>query len=67
MLAGNTFVDSYPDNPNVGMITLGDHLRNHADGVAFGVPVRPCDTDSRGCINDYMDADKKELASPEDI
>ena len=65
MLAGNTFVDSYPDNPNVGMITLGDHLRNHADGVAFGVPVRPCDTDSRGCINDYMDADKKELASPE--
>ena len=65
MLAGTTFVDSYPDNPNVGMITLGDHLRNHADGVAFGVPVRPCDTDSRGCINDYMDADKKELASPE--
>ena len=65
MLAGNTFVDSYPDNPNVGMITLGDHLHNHADGVAFGVPVRPCDTDSRGCINDYMDADKKELASPE--
>ena len=65
MLAGTTFVDSYPDNPNVGMITLGDHLRNHADGVAFGVPVRPCDTDSRGCINDFMDADKKELASPE--
>jgi hypothetical protein len=65
MLSGNTFVDTYPNNPNVGMITLGDHLRPHGGGVAFGVPVRPCDTDSRGCIDDYMDADKKELASPE--
>jgi hypothetical protein len=65
MLSGNTFVDSYANNPNVGMITLGDHLRDHADGVAFGVPVRPCDTDGRGCIDDYMDADKNELASPE--
>lgn len=65
MLSGNTLVDSYANNPNVGMITLGDHLRDHADGVAFGVPVRPCDTDGRGCIDDYMDADKNELASPE--
>ena len=64
-LQGNTFVDSYPNNPNVGMITLGDHLRDHGAGVAFGVPVRPCDVDSRGCIGDYMGADTNELAAPE--
>lgn len=65
VLGGNDFVDAYSNNPNVGMITLGEHLRPHGDGVSFGVPVRPCDTDGRGCIKDFMDADKKELASPE--
>ena len=64
-LQNNTFVDSYPNNPNVGMITLGDHLRDHGAGVAFGVPVRPCDVDGRGCIKGYLDFDEKELASPE--
>jgi hypothetical protein len=65
ILAGNTFVDSYANNPNVGMVTLGESLHPHGGGVTFGVPVRPCDTDSRGCIDGYMDADKNELASPE--
>lgn len=64
-LGGNTFVDSYPNNPNEGMITLGEHLNPHGAGVAFGVPVRPCNVDGRGCINDYLDFDEKELASPE--
>lgn len=65
VLGGNTFVDSYPNNPNVGMVALGDHLRNHGTGVSFGVPVRPCDKDSRGCIGSYLDYDKDELAAPE--
>ena len=64
-LGANTFLDGYINNPNEGMITLGDHLRPHGAGVAFGVPVRPCDVDSRGCIKDYMDFDENELASPE--
>ena len=65
ILSGNTFVDVYANNPNVGMVTLGEHLNHHGGGVTFGVPVRPCDTDDRGCIDDYLDFDKKELAAPE--
>ncbi len=65
VLAGNTFVDAYSNNPNEGMITLGEALHPHGGGVAFGVPVRPCNIDSRGCIKDYMDFDKNELAAPE--
>ena len=65
VLGGNTFVDSYPNNPNVGMVALGEHLRPHGGGVSFGVPVRPCDEDNRGCIDDYLDFDKDELAAPE--
>ena len=65
VLGGNTFIDQYTNNPNVGMVTLGDHLRNHGGGVAFGVPVRPCNIDSRGCIKDYLDFDSDELAMPE--
>lgn len=64
-LGGNTFVDVYQNNPNVGMVALGDHLRSHGSGISFGVPVRPCNIDSRGCLNDYLDFDKDELASPE--
>lgn len=65
LLANNTFIDNYTNNPNEGMITLGDHLRPHGAGVAFGVPVRPCDFDNRGCLNDYLDFTKKQLAAPE--
>lgn len=61
------FPDAYPaSNPNDGMMPLAGWRDGHtAGGVSFGVPVRPCDVDSRGCIDDYMDADKLELASPE--
>lgn len=52
-------------NPNQGLVALGSHLHGADGGVTFGVPVRPCDEDSRGCINDYMDFDEDELASPE--
>ena len=63
--AGNKFSDTYPNNPNDGMIVLGSNLHKTKGGVAFGVPQAPCDYDSRGCIKDYMDANSHELASPE--
>lgn len=53
------------NNPNDGMVVLGSQLHDTDGGVAFGVPVRPCDTDSRGCLRDYMDASLQELESPE--
>lgn len=49
------------ENPNDGMEVLGERLHDQANGVAFGVPVRPCDVDSRGCIDDYLDKDENEL------
>ncbi|CAG4882142.1 conserved exported protein of unknown function [Georgfuchsia toluolica] len=69
-LAGNTFADGYPTaqgalNGNDGMIVLGSRLGGIHNGVSFGVPVRPCDVDSRGCIKDYMDAKRHDLESPE--
>jgi hypothetical protein len=53
------------NNPNDGMIVLGEKLHKQGGGVAFGVPQRPCDVDKRGCIKDYMDANTHELESPE--
>lgn len=52
-------------NPNDGLVVLGGHLHDIDGGVGFGVPVRPCDDDNRGCIRGYMDADQDELAAPE--
>ena len=53
------------NHPNEGMIVLGQPLHEANGGVTFGVPVRPCDVDSRGCINGYLDKDGDELRSPE--
>ncbi|MDO9624900.1 MAG: DUF1302 domain-containing protein [Pseudomonas sp.] len=52
-------------NPNEGMIVLGENLHKTRGGVAFGVPVRPCDKDSRGCIDNYLDASSDDLRFPE--
>ncbi|NOG59590.1 MAG: DUF1302 domain-containing protein [Proteobacteria bacterium] len=53
-------------NPNDGLALLGADLHGGTGtGVGLAYPVRPCDTDSRGCIDGYMDADKQELISPE--
>ena len=68
MVFPNTaFVDAYPNNPNEGLRVLGDRWHGIDGGVAFGVPVRPCNTDSRGCkdFGGYGDQSKNELASPE--
>ncbi|WP_312955454.1 DUF1302 family protein [Stutzerimonas nitrititolerans] len=52
-------------NPNEGMIVLGENLHKTRGGVALGVPVRPCDKDSRGCIDDYLDYSSNDLRFPE--
>lgn len=65
--AGNAFVDSYANNPNEGLRVLGDRWHSTEGGVAFGVPVRPCDVDSRGCrdFGGYGDKTLSELEAPE--
>jgi hypothetical protein len=52
-------------NPNEGLENLGEHLHSVSGGFDLAVPVRPCDEDSRGCLDDYMDADLNELRYPE--
>ncbi len=64
VLPGGDF-DSTNVNPNTGLRNLGSAIHTPDGGVDLGVPVRPCDVDSRGCIPGYMDADSDELASPE--
>ncbi|WP_374324773.1 DUF1302 family protein [Azonexus sp.] len=67
-LAGNKFVDAYPaSNPNAGLRVLGDRWHKIDGGVAFAVPVRPCDVDKRGCrdFGGYGDLKRSELEAPE--
>lgn len=67
-LANNAFVDSYgANNPNDGLRILGDRWHKTNGGVAFAVPVRPCDEDKRGCrdFGGYGDQKLSELESPE--
>ncbi|MDX9766546.1 MAG: hypothetical protein RBT51_04325 [Ectothiorhodospiraceae bacterium] len=52
-------------NPNEGLVQLGWANHQTGGGVGMGVPVRPCDVDSRGCIKDYLDFDSDELRFPE--
>ncbi len=52
-------------NPNDGFTVLGNHLHPTGGGVAFGVPQQPCNYDSRGCIDGYMDATLNDLRFPE--
>ncbi|MFZ2269088.1 MAG: DUF1302 family protein [Azonexus sp.] len=66
--AGNAFIDTYgANNPNDGFRVLGDRWHAINGGVAFAVPVRPCDTDSRGCrdFGGYGNQKLNELEMPE--
>ncbi len=50
------------NNPNRGLRFAAEELYDYTDGgTVLATPVRPCDDDSRGCINDYMDRDLNEL------
>ncbi|WP_310494532.1 DUF1302 family protein [Dechloromonas sp.] len=63
----NAFGFDLTQNPNTGMRVLGDRWHATEGGVAFGVPVRPCDVDSRGCrdFGGYGDKTLSELEAPE--
>lgn len=61
ILPNNAFGFDVAANPNDGLIVLGEPLHGQGTSVAFGVPVRPCNVDPRGCIEGYMDADLNEL------
>jgi len=52
-------------NPNRGLKVLGRPLHGTNGGVAFGVPQRPCNRDSRGCIGGYLNYDKDDLRFPD--
>ncbi|HZX31500.1 MAG TPA: DUF1302 family protein [Rhodocyclaceae bacterium] len=66
-LTSNAFTNGYPNSPNTGFRVLGDRWHNIEGGVAFAVPVRPCDTDSRGCrdFGGYGNLKQSELEAPE--
>ncbi len=66
-LVNNQFTNGYPNSPNDGFRVLGDRWHDTDGGVAFGVPVRPCDTDKRGCTDfgGYGDLTLSELEHPE--
>ena len=61
------FPATYPNNPNTGLRVLGDRWHDINGGVAFAVPVRPCDEDDRGCrdFGGYGDQKQSELEAPE--
>jgi len=65
----NKFIDAYPaSNPNQGLIVLGQNYHAvNTNGVEFAVPVRPCDTDHRGCkdFGGYGNEDLQQLEAPE--
>lgn len=65
----NKFVDTYTNaNANgTGLRVLGDRWHGPDSGVAFAVPVRPCDSDSRGCrdFGGYGNKKLNELEMPE--
>ncbi len=55
-------------NPNQGMIVLGQRWHSvNRGGVEFGVPVRPCNVDPRGCVNfgGYGNLSRHDLEFPE--
>lgn len=67
-LVNNAFIDNYgASNPNTGLRILGDRWHSTDGGVAFGVPVRPCDVDSRGCrdFGGYGNKSLSQLEAPE--
>ena len=72
----NRFVDpNYADlntppasyGPGSGLRVLGDRWHAQGTGAAFAVPVRPCDVDSRGCVDfgGYGNLKRSELEMPE--
>jgi hypothetical protein len=67
VLFGGSTAQILQNNPNTGLRVLGDRWHSADGGVTFGVPVRPCDVDSRGCrdFGGYGNQGMSELEAPE--
>ena len=53
-------------NPNEGLGLVGEDVHNFENGgVVLAYPTRPCNIDSRGCIDGYMDDSLDDLRFPE--
>jgi len=67
--ATTAFVNGNQFGPDsgVGLRILGDRWHGPDSGIALAVPVRPCDTDKRGCrdFGGYGDKKLSELEAPE--
>lgn len=64
----NTALPPASYGPGTGLRVLGDRWHSTTTGgVAFAVPVRPCDYDKRGCTDfgGYGDKNLSELEAPE--
>lgn len=72
----NRFIDPNYANPSAppalygsgaGLEVIGQHYHGQAGGVAFAVPVRPCNVDNRGCrdFGGYGDLSLDRLRFPE--
>lgn len=62
---GNVFGFDTVANPNDGLTILGSAFHEQGPGVVLAYPSRPCDVDSRGCIDDYLDFTTDDLRFPE--
>ncbi|MCC7258647.1 MAG: DUF1302 domain-containing protein [Gammaproteobacteria bacterium] len=61
-LPGTLGTINSPSNPNQGLRLAAADIYSYQDGgVALATPVRPCDKDSRGCLENYMDKDTNDL------
>jgi hypothetical protein len=61
-LPGTLGTINSPLNPNQGLRFAAADIYGYGDGgVMLATPVRPCDVDSRGCLDDYMDKDEDDL------
>ncbi|MDR2187772.1 MAG: DUF1302 domain-containing protein [Azonexus sp.] len=69
LVANTAFVNgsAFSVQSGVGLRMLGDRWHGPDGGVAIAVPVRPCDSDKRGCrdFGGYGDKDRSELEAPE--
>ncbi len=61
-LPGTLGTINSPGNPNQGLRFAAGDIYNYSDGgVMLATPVRPCDKDARGCLENYMDKDLNDL------
>ncbi len=65
-LPGVPFGNIGANNPNEGLGLLGEDVHHFEQGgIVMAYPTRPCNIDSRGCIDGYMDDSLNNLRYPD--